>query len=128
MRVPSTELNRDQLEAFTRHVTFMKWNRHPHIVNFLGGGVDSRDRAFLASELMMKGSLRQCLNDEYLSDWRPRIQIAIDIAQEIQSVSTFRLTFSWRDDLLFRTHSHSVYVSCLSTNPSVPSPLPVGVA
>lgn len=72
------------LKEFVREVDFLKWVRHPNLVDFHGTGVgDFRvcgNTNFLVSEYFEKGSLRQLFDTQAELDWPMRVQIASDIA------------------------------------------------
>jgi len=57
----------------------MRTIRHPNLLTFYGAGIDTEDRAYLVTELMAHGSLKQLLYDEAAKlDWSMRIQFVAD--------------------------------------------------
>lgn len=82
---PVDELDPLMQEDFDREVSFMQTVRHPHVLQFLGAGVNAQDRAYLVTELMAKGSLKVLLRDttQQLS-WLTRLQFARDSAAGVR--------------------------------------------
>ena len=82
LSAPLDELNAHQRQSFDREVAFMKWARHPNLLTFYGCGWDSHGRAYLVTEFMPHGSLRQVLasDEPAIAEWFPRIRIVSDIA------------------------------------------------
>jgi serine/threonine protein kinase len=82
---PVDELDPLMQEDFDREVSFMQTVRHPHVLQFLGAGVNAQDRAYLVTELMAKGSLKVLLRDttQQLS-WPTRLQFARDSAAGVR--------------------------------------------
>mmetsp|Transcript_1080 Transcript_1080/g.3676 ORF Transcript_1080/g.3676 Transcript_1080/m.3676 type:complete len:1341 (+) Transcript_1080:122-4144(+) len=82
---PLSNLSDSVSDAFDREVAFMKWVRHPNLITFFGAGIASDNRAFLVTELMTKGSLREVLVEEpAMLGWITRIQVAVDVAAAVR--------------------------------------------
>eukprot|EP00040_Diaphanoeca_grandis_P034701 m.216423 g.216423 ORF g.216423 m.216423 type:complete len:1123 (+) comp33207_c7_seq3:167-3535(+) len=82
LRIPLDDLDPLMSEDFDREVTFMQSIRHPNLLTFYGGGVNSQQQAFLVTELMEGGSLRKLLLDvDHDLGWTQRLLFATDIAR-----------------------------------------------
>lgn len=82
LRHPLDELDPQTVDDFHSEVKFMRSIRHPHILTFFGAGVDAGGRAYLVTELMPKGSLRELLVDISIPlEWPTRFKFASDVAR-----------------------------------------------
>lgn len=81
LRQPLDELDDTMRADFDREVKFMRSIRHPHLLIFYGAGVNTKNQAYLVTELM-SGSLKTLLRDHTQPlDWPIRLLFGSDIAR-----------------------------------------------
>lgn len=78
---PVDELDPIATADFQREVQFMQSVRHPHVLSFLGAGVNADSLAYMVTELMPNGTLKDTLlRHEIPLSWDNRLIFVGDIA------------------------------------------------
>jgi hypothetical protein len=75
--------DRQSLSEFEREIQFMQTVRHPHIVMFIGAGrMADNNQPFLVVEYMLRGSLRDVLDDKGIQlEVKRCLRFALDAAK-----------------------------------------------
>lgn len=82
---PVEELDPIASADYKREVQFMQSIRHPHVLSFLGAGINTDNLAFLVTELMPNGTLRgKLLNHDITLPWQDRLRFVGDIAAGVR--------------------------------------------
>jgi len=95
-----TGLSPETLKEFTRELGIMKRLRHPNVVQFFAGAVDTqRNKCYLIMEYMPLGSLTNVLADRrtYPLSWEKRMKMMLEAATGLQYLHNLHPPIIHRD-------------------------------